>query len=48
MRKMLSWIIVTAVVLSLLSFASAGEERSLPKIDMTKWQYGTFSCTETL
>ena len=39
MRKMLSWMIVAAMVLDLLSFASAEEESSLPKIDMTKWQY---------
>ena len=39
MRKMITWLIVAATVLGLLSFASAGEESSLPKIDMTKWQY---------
>ena len=39
MRKMLSWMIVAAMVLGLLLFASAEEESGLPKIDMTKWQY---------
>ncbi len=39
MRKMLSWMIVAAMVLGLLPFASAEEESGLPKIDMTKWQY---------
>ena len=39
MRKMLTWMIVAAMVLGLLSFASAEEESSLPKIDMAKWQY---------
>ncbi len=39
MRKVLSWMIAAAMVLGLLSFASAEEETGLSKIDMTKWQY---------
>ena len=39
MKMILSWMMIAAMVLGLLSFASAEEENGLSKIDMTKWQY---------
>ena len=39
MKKMLSLILAGIMALGTLSFASAEEAASLPKIDMTKWQY---------
>ena len=39
MKKMLSLILAATMALGMLSFASAEEAVSLPKIDMSKWQY---------
>jgi len=39
MKKLLSLILTVMIALGMLSAASAEEETSLPKIDMTKWQY---------
>ena len=41
MKKNFSWMIIAVMALGLLSFASAEDENSLSKIDMSKWQYET-------
>ena len=39
MKKILSMILTAMMAFGAVPFASAAEETSLPKIDMTKWQY---------
>ena len=39
MKKILSMILTAMLAFGAVPFAAAAEETSLPKIDMTKWQY---------
>ncbi len=39
MKKILSMILTALLIFGAMPFAAAAEETSLPKIDMTKWQY---------